>query len=161
MQSIDYDYKLVDTVLSTNGLRTCIYTSDKLHATGVLPVYKTVGAVCADICTAVDFELQPGKSLRVPTLLGFIFPDLRSYISMYPRSSLLINYNVIQPVSIIDSDFVNPISIPLYNAGCDTFIAKAGDRLAQIQYFNNIEKPSAWKNKTQIRNQNGFGGTGK
>lgn len=127
---------------------------------GINPEYQTKDAACADIATPVKIVIPPHKSVKQDLWIGFEIP--RGYkIVMYPRSSLLIKRGLMQPVSIIDSDFSGqPISVPLHNLTDEEVVIEAGERVAQIECVPAYDCVS-WAHKNVVRGQGGFGSTGK
>ena len=104
-----------------------------LGPNGKVPVYKTKQAACADVYLPEDVTIEPGKVACPGLQLGFEIPA-GSKIVMYPRSSLLVKFGIIQPTSIIDADYSGmEIHAPLYNATDKPVTLKAGDRVAQIE----------------------------
>src|SRR5574344_639166 len=104
-----------------------------LGPNGKVPVYKTKQAACADVYLPEDVTIEPGKVACPGLQLGFEIPA-GNKIVMYPRSSLLVKFGIIQPTSIIDADYSGmEIHAPLYNATDKPVTLKAGDRVAQIE----------------------------
>ena len=104
-----------------------------LGPNGKVPVYKTKQAACADVFLPEDVTIEPGKVACPGLQLGFDIPA-GNKIVMYPRSSLLVKFGIIQPTSIIDADYSGmEVHAPLYNATDKPVTLKAGDRVAQIE----------------------------
>lgn len=93
----------------------------------------TAGAAAADVCTPERIVIKAGQIKKIPLGVGFMIP--KGYcVKMYPRSSLMIKKGLIQPVSIIDSDFSGcEVHCPLYNCTQEDCILEAGERVAQVQ----------------------------
>lgn len=124
-----------------------------------VPVYKTKQAACADVYLPEDVTIEPGKVACPGLQLGFDIPaDCK--IIMYPRSSLLIKFGIIQPTSIIDADYSGmEVHVPLYNTTDKTVTLKAGDRVAQIE-LQKYSRVLDWDFES-VERTGGFGSTGE
>lgn len=126
---------------------------------GINPVYSTKEAACADVAIPMDVALPPHECTKVDLWVGFEIP--KGYkIVMYPRSSLLVKRNIMQPVSVIDQDYSGQhVHVPLYNMGSTTVLLKKGERIAQIECVPayNCED---WAHSNIQRGEGGFGSTG-
>ena len=130
-----------------------------LGPNGKVPVYKTKQAACADVYLPEDVTIEPGKVACPGLQLGFKIPA-GSKIVMYPRSSLLVKFGIIQPTSIIDADYSGmEIHAPLYNATNKPVTLKAGDRVAQIE-LQEYSRVLDWNFESNERT-GGFGSTGE
>ena len=130
-----------------------------LGPNGKVPVYKTKQAACADVYLPEDVTIEPGKIACPGLQLGFEIPA-GSKIVMYPRSSLLVKFGIIQPTSIIDADYSGmEIHAPLYNATDKPITLKAGDRVAQIE-LQEYSRVLDWNFESNERT-GGFGSTGE
>lgn len=130
-----------------------------LGPNGKVPVYKTKQAACADVYLPEDVTIEPGKVACPGLQLGFEIPA-GSKIVMYPRSSLLVKFGIIQPTSIIDADYSGmEIHAPLYNTTDKPVTLKAGDRVAQIE-LQEYSRVLDWNFESNERT-GGFGSTGE
>lgn len=130
-----------------------------LGPNGKVPVYKTKQAACADVYLPEDVTIEPGKVACPGLQLGFEIPA-GNKIVMYPRSSLLVKFGIIQPTSIIDADYSGmEIHAPLYNATDKPVTLKAGDRVAQIE-LQEYSRVLDWDFESNERT-GGFGSTGE
>lgn len=126
---------------------------------GKVPVYKTRQAACADVFLPEDVTVEPGKVACPGLQLGFNIPA-GNKIVMYPRSSLLVKFGIMQPTSIIDADYSGmEIHVPLYNTTDKPVTLKAGDRVAQIE-LHEYERILDWDFEDNER-KGGFGSTGE
>ncbi len=126
---------------------------------GKVPVYKTKQAACADVFLPEDVTVEPGKVACPGLQLGFNIPA-GNKIVMYPRSSLLVKFGIMQPTSIIDADYSGmEIHVPLYNTTDKPITLKAGDRVAQIE-LHEYERVLDWNFEDNERT-GGFGSTGE
>ena len=130
-----------------------------LGPNGKVPVYKTKQAACADVYLPEDVTIEPGKVACPGLQLGFEIPA-GNKIVMYPRSSLLVKFGIIQPTSIIDADYSGmEIHAPLYNTTDKPVKLKAGDRVAQIE-LQEYSRVLDWNFESNERT-GGFGSTGE
>ena len=130
-----------------------------LGPNGKVPVYKTKQAACADVYLPEDVTIEPGKVACPGLQLGFEIPAGHKIV-MYPRSSLLVKFGIIQPTSIIDADYSGmEIHAPLYNTTDKPVTLKAGDRVAQIE-LQEYTRVFDWKFESNERT-GGFGSTGE
>ena len=130
-----------------------------LGPNGKVPVYKTKQAACADVYLPEDVTIEPGKVACPGLQLGFEIPA-GNKIVMYPRSSLLVKFGIIQPTSIIDADYSGmEIHAPLDNATDKPVTLKAGDRVAQIE-LQEYSRVLDWNFESNERT-GGFGSTGE
>lgn len=130
-----------------------------LGPNGKVPVYKTKQAACADVYLPEDVTIEPGKVACPGLQLGFDIPaDCK--IIMYPRSSLLIKFGIVQPTSIIDADYSGmEVHVPMYNATDKPVTLKAGDRVAQIE-LQKYSRVLDWDFES-VERTGGFGSTGE
>lgn len=130
-----------------------------LGPNGKVPVYKTKQAACADVYLPEDVTIEPGKVACPGLQLGFEIPA-GNKIVMYPRSSLLVKFGIVQPTSIIDADYSGmEIHAPLYNTTDKPVTLKAGDRVAQIE-IQEYSRVLDWNFESNKRT-GGFGSTGE
>lgn len=126
---------------------------------GKVPVYKTRQAACADVFLPEDVTIEPGKVACPGLQLGFDIPAGNKII-MYPRSSLLVKFGIMQPTSIIDADYSGmEIHVPLYNTTDKPVTLKAGTRVAQIE-LHEYERILDWNFEDNERT-GGLGSTGE
>jgi dUTP pyrophosphatase len=124
------------------------------------PVYKTVGAACADIESTENIVCEPNKVTKVKTGLFFEIPEGYKVV-IYPRSGLT-QKRILAQIGTIDSDYRGEVCVSIYNADFFDYQIQKGDRIAQIS----IEKISqiSWNEVNELsttdRGCGGFGSTG-
>ena len=131
-----------------------------------LPKRATVGSAGYDFVTPIDFILEPGETIKIPTgICVDMEPDW--VLKLYPRSGLGFKYRLQlnNTVGIIDSDYFysdneGHIFAKITNDSNEdrTISLKAGDGFMQgifVQYGITIDDDS-----DGVRN-GGFGSTGK
>ena len=131
-----------------------------------LPTYKTSGSSGMDLVAYVKnkITIKPGKTAMVPT--GIALAIQKNYeIQIRPRSGLAVKkgISVLNTPGTIDSDYRGEIKIILINLSKKSFVAKSGDRIAQM-----ILCPIAKGKLKEVKNlpktmrgKEGFGSTGK
>lgn len=130
-----------------------------LGPSGIKPVYKTKEAACADVALPERLVLKAGEIKMIGLQIGFEIPN-GFKIVMYPRSSLMIKYGLVQPTSIIDSDYSNmEVHVPMYNTSNKRVELPAGTRVAQIECVP-VYGCLDWDHESTVRT-GGFGSTGK
>ena len=137
-----------------------------LRPNAKLPTYGSVDAAGADLyaCLDEDIQIEPGKSVFVPTGLAMEIP--KGYAGLiYARSGLACKRDVApaNKVGVIDSDYRGEFIVVLHNHGQQVQTISNGERIAQLVItpvitpgFTQVEE----LNDTQ-RAAGGFGSTGK
>ena len=130
----------------------------------VLPRYQSADAAGMDLCSTIDFSLEPLERMLVPTGLRMEIP--RGYEGQVrPRSGLALKYGIsmVNAPGTIDSDYRGEIGVLLVNLGQNRVEFKAGERLAQLVICPVIQvelKQVDSLSETE-RGAGGFGSTGK
>ena len=131
-----------------------------VHKNARVPCYMTAEAAAADVYSCEHYVIKPGESVKVN--LGISFDIPKGYcLKLTPRSSQLINFGLISPLGLIDSDYKGIVSYPVANVGIKEAVIEIGDRVGQIEFCKLEERPLCFNQKTKERDQNGFGGTGR
>ena len=126
---------------------------------GAVPVFKTEGAACADVCLPETITIEPHARFCIPLRIGFDIP--KGYkIVMYPRSSLLVKRGIFSPTSIIDSDYKGEIHFVGFSVTDYYIKLESGTRVAQIELQPAMPHISDWNVAYEDRDNNGIGGTG-
>ena len=131
-----------------------------------LPNYATEGAAGMDLRAAIPepLSLEPMQRLLVPTGMSIELPEGYE-AQVRPRSGLAIKQGItcLNSPGTIDSDYRGEIKIVLVNLSGELQIIQPGDRIAQL-VLQKVEKIH-WKQvsilKQTLRNEGGFGSTGK
>ena len=131
-----------------------------------LPEYATNGASGMDIRADISSSimLKPLERVLVPTGLYIEMPHGYE-AQIRPRSGLAVKQGItiLNAPGTIDSDYRGEIKIALVNLSGENQVIQPGDRIAQmvLQSVETIQwKPVEVLTET-IRNQGGFGSTGK
>lgn len=158
--------------------------------TAILPEYATEGSACFDLRACIEDEkyvsynphnrkmelpvkianakpsiqLHPSSRTLVPT--GLIFDIPKNHVmKIYIRSSMALKYGLFlaNSTAIIDSDYVDPTFIMIYNS-CDTPITiYHGDRIAQaevVKYEKHTLVERATRPTQKTDREGGLGSTG-
>ena len=154
--------KKIECVCYMFGTEQMVEGRKKIVPKGIMPIYKTKGAACADIAIPDEVVVPAGKSVLVDLWIGFEIPEGYKII-MYPRSSLLIKKCLIQPTSIIDQDYSGQrVYAPLFNPTTKDIKLEAGERIAQIECVP-VYDCTEWRHCNIERKSvnGGFGSTGE
>lgn len=136
----------------------CNIHQDEDNNNGIMPVYSTSEAACADVALPKQVIIPANSVVKIDLLISFnINNDMK--INMYPRSSLLVKKNLVQPVSVIDPDYHDHVHVPLYNPTDEDVVLERGERVAQIECVPRY-RTCDWIEKN-VKREGGFGSTGK
>lgn len=132
----------------------------KLLEGGIMPVYKTKGAACADCYARVDVNIPAGKRALVP--LGFCIELPEGYeAEIRPRSGNSKN-GVDVSLGTVDCDYRGEVMVCVVNNLGEGLAVEKGSRVCQMK----IQKAEQFKfvqveelSETE-RGQGGFGHTG-
>ncbi len=142
---------------------------DQVNKLMCLPVRATKGSAGYDICSTIDFTLEPGEEVKFPTgLKVYMLPD--EFLSVHPRSGQGFKYYVrlANTTGIIDSDYYNNddneghIWVKLRNESKDKIMeVKRGQAVCQgiFQKYLTVDREQSGGEATAER-KGGFGSTG-
>ena len=128
------------------------------------PIQATDGAAGYDLFAAEAKTIIPHSSESVCLDLRWAIPK-RFFGKVFPRSSMIKNYNVTVDAGLIDLDYSGLVYVLFVNDSEQTFTIRTDDRLVQAVFLekfdvkfekvNNIEQLGKTK-----RGNGGFGSTG-
>lgn len=102
-----------------------------------LPKRSTIGSAGYDFVSPVDFDLNPGEEIKIPTGIRCEI-DKNWVLLIYPRSSVGFKYKVClaNTAGVIDSDYFyadndGHIMVKLVNRGDELFSVNRGDKIVQ------------------------------
>ena len=138
-----------------------------LQAGATMPVFKTDGAACADLCALVldasNVTIEPGEVACINTGVSMELPT--GYVAqLHVRSSIGVKKQLmlVNSTGIIDSDYRGEWIVFLLNNGKETQVINHGDAIVQVLILKH-ERPSfklvEVLNET-TRGTGGFGSTG-
>ena len=110
-------------------------------------------------------EINSNERVLIPTGLVFDIPEEHS-IRLYPRSSLALKkgLTLANNVGIIDSDYVEPVFMMVYNiSGSPQYISN-GERICQAELVREegtLLMESDYRPEKKTDRDGGFGSTGK
>jgi len=167
-----------------------IYKTDPKVST---PSYATAASACFDIAAFIPYmgsvkaytktnetvellavanaeetesyiEIPAEWRVLIPTGLIFDIPDDHC-VKIYPRSgmSTKMGINLINSVGIVDSDYVLPVFVPVYNNSQNRIKIKNGDRIAQGELVPVLKakiKITDQRPSQKTDRDGGFGSTG-
>lgn len=131
-----------------------------------VPRYMTDHAAGMDVFAAVaaDETVLPGERKVIPTGIEISLPP-GFEAQIRPRSGLALTngITILNSPGTIDADYRGEIKIIIINHGCDPFIVKRGDRIAQmvIQPVCRVHWSLSSDLDDTERGIGGFGHTGK
>lgn len=130
----------------------------------VPPAYAHASDAGADLCSAIDFVLEPFERRVVPTGIAIALPE--GYAGfVHPRSGLSSRHGVtvVNAPGTIDAGYRGEIKVPLINLDAKTPLRIArGDRIAQlvIQEIRQADFHVVESLDDSDRGAGGFGSTG-
>ncbi len=131
-----------------------------------LPTYGTAQAAGADLyaCLNESVTIAPGETFFVPTGIALEVPVGCAGL-IYARSGLACKRGLApaNKVGVVDSDYRGEIHVALHNHGSVSQTVENGDRVAQF-VITPVLTPAyeiAEDLSDTLRNQGGFGSTGK
>ena len=131
-----------------------------------LPTYGTAQAAGADLyaCLNDSVTIAPGETFFVPTGIALEVPVGCAGL-IYARSGLACKRGLApaNKVGVVDSDYRGEIHVALHNHGSVSQTVENGDRVAQF-VITPVLTPAyeiAEDLSDTLRNQGGFGSTGK
>jgi dUTP pyrophosphatase len=137
----------------------------RLDASVPLPSYAKAGDAGADLATRIDFTIQPGERMLVPTGISIALPN--GYVALvHPRSGLAIKHGIsmVNTPGTVDAGYRGELQVILINHDLTQPISfKKGDRIAQliIQKVEHAQFIEVENLPGSERSADGFGSTGK
>ena len=130
-----------------------------------LPSYAKAGDAGADLATRIDFTIQPGERMLVPTGISIALPN--GYVALvHPRSGLAIKHGIsmVNTPGTVDAGYRGELQVILINHDLTQSVSfKKGDRIAQlvIQKVEGAQFVEVENLPGSERSADGFGSTGK
>ena len=130
-----------------------------------LPTYAKSGDAGADLTTRIDFTINPGERMLVPTGISIALPN--GYVALvHPRSGLAIKHGIsmVNTPGTIDAGYRGELQVILINHDLAQSVSfKKGDRIAQlvIQKVEHADFVEVENLPGSERSVDGFGSTGK
>ena len=136
------------------------------RSTNPLPEYATPGSAGMDIRAHLDapLTLRPMERFLVPTGLFIQLPDDYE-AQVRPRSGLAIKQGLtcLNSPGTVDSDYRGELKVILINLSQEDQVIHPGDRIAQmvVSPVQQVKLKLVHEIETTVRNEGGFGHTGK
>ena len=130
-----------------------------------LPSYAKAGDAGADLATRIDFTINPGERMLIPTGISIALPN--GYVALvHPRSGLAIKHGIsmVNTPGTIDAGYRGELQVILINHDLAQSVSfKKGDRIAQlvIQKVEHADFVEVENLPGSERSVDGFGSTGK
>ena len=137
----------------------------RLDGSVPLPSYAKPGDAGADLCSRIDYVLEPGERALIPTGISVALPQ--GYVALvHPRSGLAIKNGIsmVNTPGTVDAAFRGELQIILINHDLrEAFTIKKGDRIAQlvIQKVERADFIEVYSLPGTHRSTGGFGSTGQ
>jgi dUTP pyrophosphatase len=136
----------------------------RLDPTMPLPSYAKAGDAGADLATRIDFTINPGERMLVPTGISIALPN--GYVALvHPRSGLAIKHGIsmVNTPGTVDAGYRGELQVILINHDLTQPVSfKKGDRIAQlvIQKVERADFVEVSDLPGSDRSSGGFGSTG-
>ncbi len=136
----------------------------RLDPTVLLPSYAKAGDAGADLATRIDFTINPGERMLVPTGISIALPN--GYVALvHPRSGLAIKHGIsmVNTPGTVDAGYRGELQVILINHDLTQPVSfKKGDRIAQlvIQKVERADFVEVSDLPGSDRSSGGFGSTG-
>lgn len=135
----------------------------KIEIVGSAPIYAKPGDAGADLIASEEVRIPAHQWALVPTGIKVAIPE--GYVGLvHPRSGLALKQGitVLNTPGTIDAGYRGEVGVVLLNVSPIDFIAKKGDRIAQlvIQKVETAEFISVESLDGSARGSGGFGSTG-
>jgi len=136
----------------------------RLDPTVPLPSYAKAGDAGADLATRIDFTINPGERMLVPTGISIALPN--GYVALvHPRSGLAIKHGIsmVNTPGTVDAGYRGELQVILINHDLIQPVSfKKGDRIAQlvIQKVERADFVEVSDLPGSDRSSGGFGSTG-
>jgi dUTP pyrophosphatase len=136
----------------------------RLDPTVPLPSYAKAGDAGADLATRIDFTINPGERILVPTGISIALPN--GYVALvHPRSGLAIKHGIsmVNTPGTVDAGYRGELQVILINHDLTQPVSfKKGDRIAQlvIQKVERADFVEVSDLPGSDRSSGGFGSTG-
>ena len=156
----NYSYKsLFLLILMTIELKV-----KKIHPDAVLPSYAKPGDAGMDLCSYINYVLQPGERKLFGTGLKVEIPQGYE-MQIRPRSGLAlkVGITVVNTPGTVDSGYRGELGVILINHGSESYEIKKGERIAQgvISKIEEVLIKEVENLSDSERGVGGFGSTGK
>ncbi len=131
-----------------------------------LPTYGSAEAAGADLyaCLEAPVTLEPGTAAFLPTGIALEVPKGCAGL-IYARSGMACKRGLApaNKVGVVDSDYRGEITVVLYNHGATAQTIENGERIAQFIITPVLTPAYGFVEELSdtLRNQGGFGSTGK
>ena len=136
----------------------------RLDPTVPVPSYAKAGDAGADLATRIDFTINPGERMLVPTGISIALPN--GYVALvHPRSGLAIKHGIsmVNTPGTVDAGYRGELQVILINHDLTEPVSfKKGDRIAQlvIQKVERADFVEVSDLPGSDRAAGGFGSTG-
>lgn len=132
-----------------------------LSPSATVPTRGSVHAAGYDLYASVETVIAPRGRAVVKTDISIAIPE-DTYARIAPRSGLAVKKGIQTGAGVVDYDYRGPVGVVLFNHSDEEFVAKPGDRIAQL-ILERITTPPVVEVEElseTVRGAGGFGSTG-
>lgn len=135
---------------------------ERTHPDAQLPKKNFDSDAGWDLFAIEDTIIPAGGRQVVPVGLKLAYMEPGYWLSVGSRSGLSFKNSILAHPGVIDQNYRGDLGVLLYNHGTIDYVAKKGDRIAQLVLHFNIHMKVDW-GTVQItdRGDKGFGSSGK
>lgn len=131
-----------------------------IDETAKKPFKGTKESVGFDVYCPSDIILKGREVTKIPLRFKLVLPPWL-WVQILDRSSMGLKGLTVFG-GVIDPDYQGEISVMIYNTKCTDYLIEKGDRIAQLVFHYAITPSMINQDITyKIRNEDGFGSTGK
>jgi len=111
---------------------------------------------------AVEDTIIPARDRNtVPVGLKLAYLEPGYWIKVCSRSGLSFKHGILAHPGVIDQNYRGDLGVLLYNSSSSDYVAKRGDRIAQLVLHYNIHMQVDWGTvQPTDRGEKGFGSSG-
>lgn len=128
-----------------------------------LPAYQVAGSAGVDLFSNEDILMEPGRQYVIDTGIRVLIPE-GFELQIRSRSGLTAKHGVfvLNSPGTIDSGYIGPLKVILFNSGKFSFTVEKGMRIAQavLNRFEKIEWETVDELEETERGSGGFGSSG-
>ena len=118
--------------MTTRSCQTPHLLVTRLTETSRVPTRGSVEAAGDDLyCDDEETRIEPGGRKLVSTGISIEVPS-GTYGRIAPRSGLAVKQGIDVGAGVVDKDYRGEVKVLLYNFGDEPFLARRGDRIAQL-----------------------------
>jgi len=135
---------------------------EKTHPGAVLPKKNFPSDSGWDVFAVEDTVIPAHSTKTVPVGLKLAYLEPGYWIQVSSRSGLSFKNSILAHPGVIDQNYRGDMGVLLYNHKNTDYVARAGDRVAQLTVHYNIQMNVEWGVvQPTDRGESGFGSSGR